>query len=66
LSLSPIRIPDFGKFNKFNSIGHKNIIASINSEEGHFGSTNNMENLDKLTWEYAWLDFMMFEKDIKH
>jgi protease II len=50
-------------FYNFTNIGHKNIIASINSEEGHFGSTDNSENLDKLTWEYAWLDSMMFEKD---
>mmetsp|Transcript_1867 Transcript_1867/g.1664 ORF Transcript_1867/g.1664 Transcript_1867/m.1664 type:complete len:472 (+) Transcript_1867:801-2216(+) len=54
LSLSPLRLPDFG---------NKNIVASISSEQGHFGSTSNTENLDKLVWEYAFLDFMMFEKD---
>ncbi|CAI2386107.1 unnamed protein product [Moneuplotes crassus] len=56
ISLTPLRIPDFG---------NKNIFTSISSEQGHFGSTSNTENLEKLVLEYAFLDFMMFEKEIK-
>ena len=51
---SPKRIPDFHG---------KNIVSTISKDEGHFGSASNNENLTKLIFEYAWLEFMTFEKD---
>ena len=50
----PKRIPDFHG---------KNIVSTISKDEGHFGSASNNENLTKLIFEYAWLEFMTFEKD---
>lgn len=55
LSLSPKRFPDFGA---------SNIVCRIQTEEGsgHFGSVDNDINLALLTYEFAWLDFLMFNK----
>ena len=51
-ALAPTRIPDFG---------NKNIVIRIEREEGHghFGSTDNSENLKNETQIFAWLDYLM-------
>lgn len=54
LSKEPTRFPEFAS---------KNIVCRINEEGGHFGSNDNSENLSQCIWEYAWLDFLLFQKD---
>lgn len=35
----------------------------INKEGGHFGTHDETENLAMLTFEFAWLDYIMFKKN---
>lgn len=54
LAKDPERQPDFRA---------KNIVARVNKEAGHFGSVDNDVNLAIETFEFAWLDFLMFKKN---
>lgn len=56
LAKDPAFFPDFG---------HKNIVFRLQDEEGqgHFGAVNNESNLAQLTYEFAWLDFLMFKRN---
>ena len=56
LSRIPQRIPDFKS---------KNIVVNISTEQAKLGPKAIEEKISKIIWEYAWLDFLMFEKDIK-
>jgi hypothetical protein len=38
-------------------------VVKINKEGGHFGSAENEVNLAMATWEFAWLDYIMFKKN---
>lgn len=53
LAESPQKFPDFGL---------KNIVVRIIKEGGHFGTTDNELNLAMATYEFAWLDYIMFKK----
>ena len=53
LAMDPQRFPDFG---------NKNIVARLNNDAGHFGTTDNETNLAMATYEFAWLDYIMFKK----
>jgi len=53
LAESPERFPDFGA---------KNIVVRFNKDGGHFGDTDNDVNLAMATFEFAWLDYIMFKK----
>lgn len=55
LSKPPTLYPDFG---------NSNIVVRIDKEGGHFGTTDNDTNLAMLTWEFAWLDFIMFKQNM--
>lgn len=50
---APQRFPDFGA---------KNLVVRFNKEGGHFGSVENDVNLAMATFEFAWLDYIMFKK----
>lgn len=50
---NPERFPDFG---------NKNIVVRFNKDSGHFGTTDNEQNLAMATFEFAWLDYIMFKK----
>lgn len=50
---APQRFPDFGC---------KNIVVRLNKEGGHFGALDNDTNLAMGTFEFAWLDYIMFKK----
>lgn len=54
LALDPKKQPDFSA---------KNIVVRINKDNGHFGSTDNDVNLAMETFEYTWLDYLMFKKN---
>lgn len=53
LAKAPEKQPDFGM---------KNIVVRVNKEGGHFGTNDNDTNLAMLTFEFAWLDYLMFKK----
>lgn len=53
LAKDPTRFPDFGS---------KNIVVRFNKEAGHFGHIDNDTNLAMDTFEFAWLDYIMFKK----
>ena len=53
LAKAPTLQPDFGA---------KNLVVRINKEGGHFGSHENDQNLAMLTYEFAWLDYLMFKR----
>jgi glycine/D-amino acid oxidase-like deaminating enzyme len=53
LAEKPTRFPDFGE---------KNIVVRFNKDSGHFGTTDNEVNLAMATFEFAWLDYIMFKK----
>jgi|LauGreDrversion4_2_1035121.scaffolds.fasta_scaffold25214_6 oligopeptidase B len=53
LAMTPTRFPDFG---------NKNIVVRLNKEGGHFGDADNDVNLAMATYEFAWLDYIMFKK----
>lgn len=53
LAKPPSLQPDFGS---------KNIVVRINKDGGHFGSVENDQNLAMVTYEFAWLDYLMFKK----
>ena len=48
---------------QFPDFGSKNIVCRLHQEEGygHSGAVNNSDNLSVLTYEFAWLDFLMFK-----
>jgi len=46
-------VPDFG---------NNNFVVRINQEDGHFGSSENDINLANTVYEFAWLDFIMFNQ----
>ena len=54
LAETPERFPDFGM---------KNIVVRVNKDAGHFGTTDNEVNLAMATFEFAWLDYIMFKKN---
>jgi hypothetical protein len=48
---------------KFPDFGNSNIVVRIDKEGGHFGTHDNDTNLAMLTWEFCWLDYIMFKKN---
>lgn len=54
LAVEPQRQPHFGS---------NNIVCKINKDGGHFGSSENDTNLASLVNQFAWLDFLMLEKE---
>jgi oligopeptidase B len=53
MAKEPTRFPDFGG---------KNIVVRLSKEGGHFGAVDNDTNLAMSTFEFAWLDYIMFKK----
>lgn len=53
LAAAPTKFPDFGA---------KNIVVRFDKDSGHFGTADNDVNLAMATFEFAWLDFIMFKK----
>jgi oligopeptidase B len=75
VSLTDPRVPEWGtlKFieklrdmaetpQRFPDFGDKNIVVRLNKEGGHFGDADNEVNLAMATFEFAWLDYIMFKK----
>jgi oligopeptidase B len=76
VSLEDTRVPAWGTFKYIEKLrdlakvptnqpdfGMKNIVVRFNKEgAGHFGTADNDTNLGMLTFEFAWLDFIMFKK----
>jgi oligopeptidase B len=75
ISLEDTRVPHWGslKFvekmrdlakspNLFPDFGMKNIVVRFNKDGGHFGAVDNDENLAMLTYEFTWLDYILFKK----
>lgn len=52
--MDPKRFPDFGG---------KNIVVRFNKDSGHFGTVDNEVNLAMDTFEFSWLDYIMFKKN---
>lgn len=76
ISLQDPRVPSWGSLKfieklrdlaknpeKFPDFGSKNIVVRLNKDSGHFGTVDNDVNLAMETFEFAWLDYIMFKKN---